>query len=173
MRAAGLPELICQTPQEFVTRAIALGTNRTEVKAYKAKLQANRDTCTLFDMDKLTRSLEGLYLGMCDDYANGRLPRPDLTNMPAYFEAGIAHEHEHVELQAVDDYIDRYKAELARIHRIRPLAPDARIWGPADIAKAEGGRASVTSLEFANKDKAKDKDKERAPAPRRRKVAAR
>ena len=165
VRAAGLPELICQTPQEFVTRAVALGHNRTEVKAYKAKLEANRDTCTLFDMDKLTRALEGLYFEMCDDYANGRLPRPDLTNLPAYFEAGIEHQHELVELQAVDDYIDRYKAELTRIHRIRPLPADNRIWGPADIAKAEGGNASVTSLEFANK--------ERAPAPKRRKVAAR
>ena len=65
----------------------------------------------------------------------------------------------------MDDYHDRYKAELARIHRIRPLPADNRIWGPADIAKADGGSASVTSLEFANK--------ERAPAPKRRKVAAR
>ena len=36
VRSAGLPELICQTPQEFVARAIALGHNRTEVKAYRA-----------------------------------------------------------------------------------------------------------------------------------------
>jgi predicted O-linked N-acetylglucosamine transferase (SPINDLY family) len=165
VRSAGLPELVCQTPQEFVTRAIALGHNRTEAQAYRAKLLANRDTCTLFDMDRLTRSLERLYLEMCDDYKNGRLPRPDLTNLPAYFEAGIEHEHELVELQAIGDYHERYKAELARIHRIRPLHADNRLWGPADIAKAEGSSASVTSLQFTKK--------ERAPAPKRRKVAAR
>jgi predicted O-linked N-acetylglucosamine transferase (SPINDLY family) len=165
VRAAGLPELICQTPQEFVARAIALGRNRPEAQAYKARLEANRGSCTLFDMDKLITRLESLYLEMCDDYRNGRLPRPDLTNLTAYFEAGIEHQHELVELQAVDDYIDRYKAELTRIHRIRPLHADNRIWGPADIAKAEGGSASVTSLEFGKK--------ERAPAPKRRKVVTR
>jgi predicted O-linked N-acetylglucosamine transferase (SPINDLY family) len=166
VRAAGLPELICQSPQEFVARAIALGRNRAEVDALKARLKANRDTCTLFDMDTLTERLEGLYLEMCDDYANGRLPRPDLANLPAYFEAGIEHQHELVELQAVNDYHERYKAELARIHRIRPIAPDNRIWGAADIAKAEGtGKASVTPIAFA--------EKQRAPAPKRRKVASR
>ncbi|HTW36057.1 MAG TPA: hypothetical protein VMD53_15670 [Rhizomicrobium sp.] len=165
VRAAGLPELICQTPQEFVTRAIALGHNRTEVQAYKARLEANRGTCTLFDMDKLTSSLEGLYFEMCDDYANGRLPRPDLGNLPAYFEAGIEHQHELVEMQAVPDYHARYKAELARIHRIRPIPADNRIWGAADIAQADGISASVTPIGIANK--------ERVPAPKRRKVATR
>lgn len=165
VRAAGLPDLICQTPQEFVTRAIALGHNRKEVQAYKTKLKANRDTCTLFDMDKLTSALEGLYFGMCDDYRNGRLPRPDLTNLPAYFDAGIEHEHELVEMQAQGDYHERYKTQLARIHRIRPIPADNRIWGPADIAKADGTSASVTPIGIASK--------ERAPAPKRRKVAAR
>ena len=165
VRSAGLPELICQTPQEFVARAVALGHNRAEVQAYRKKLQANRDTCTLFDMDKLTSALEGLYLEMCDDYRNGRLPRPDLTNLPAYFEAGIEHEHDLVEQQAEGNYIERYKAELARIHRARPLAADGRVWGAADIAKAEGHGASVTPIGIVNK--------KHAPAPKRRKVAAR
>jgi predicted O-linked N-acetylglucosamine transferase (SPINDLY family) len=159
VRAAGLPELVCHSPQEFVTRAIAFGHNLKEVAALKARLVAGRDTCTLFDMNKLVTSLEDRYFEMADEHKNGRLPRPDLTNLPAYFEAGIEFDHEVVEMQAVVDYHDLYKTELAHLHRRRPLPADGRIWGLQDIAKAEG--ASVTSLEFTNQ-----------PA-KRRKVAAR
>jgi predicted O-linked N-acetylglucosamine transferase (SPINDLY family) len=159
VRAAGLPELVCHSPQEFVTRAIAFGHNLKEVAALKARLVASRDTCTLFDMNKLVTSLEDRYFEMCDEHKNGRLPRPDLTNLPAYFEAGVEFDHEVVEMQAVADYHGLYKTELAHLHRRRPLPADGRIWGPQDIAKAEG--ASVTSLEFTNQ-----------PA-KRRKVAAR
>ena len=159
VRAAGLPELVCHSPQEFVTRAIAYGHNAGEVKALKERLAANRDTCTLFDMNKLVASIEGLYFGMCEDYRNGRLPQPDLANLPAYFEAGIEFDHEQVEMQAAADYHGLYKTELALIHRRRPIPADNRIWGPQDIGKAEG--ASVTTLEFPNQ-----------PA-KRRKVAAR
>jgi hypothetical protein len=113
----------------------------------------------LFDMNKLVTSLEDRYFEMCDEHKNGRLPRPDLTNLPAYFEAGVEFDHEVVEMQAVADYHGLYKTELAHLHRRRPLPADGRIWGPQDIAKAEG--ASVTSLEFTNQ-----------PA-KRRKVAAR
>ncbi|HUO91611.1 MAG TPA: hypothetical protein VMU22_01760 [Rhizomicrobium sp.] len=151
VRAAGLPDLICQTPQEFVTRAIALARNPRQLDAYKAQLNANRDTCTLFDMDRLVRSLEELFFGMCEDYQNGRLPQPDLTNLPAYFMAGIEHEHEVVEMQAVQDYHGIYKDELTRLHRARPLPSDNRIWTAQDIARADG--ASVMPLEPAKRRK--------------------
>jgi hypothetical protein len=144
VRSAGQPELVCQTPQEFVTRAIALARNPREVNAYKAQLKANRDTCTLFDMDRLTASLEDLYFGMCGEYQEGRLPQPDLFNLPAYFRAGIEHEHEIVEMQAVADYHGLYKEELARLHRAWPLPVDKRIWTQQDVARADGG--SVASF---------------------------
>ena len=150
VRAAGLPELVCEYPDEFVSRAIALGKNRAEVKSYRTRLLAGRDSCTLFDMERLVSSLEGLYRGMCDDHINGRLPRPELTNMDAYFEAGIDHDHEAIEMQAVADYHGFYKNELARLHRAWPLQADGRIWKHADIAKADGAsQASVTTLAFA------------------------
>ncbi len=37
---------------------------------------ANRDTCTLFDMESLVTALEALYGDMCTDYRNGHLPCP-------------------------------------------------------------------------------------------------
>jgi hypothetical protein len=164
VRSAGLPELVCEYPHEFVARAISLGKNPAEVRGYRARLLAGRDTCTLFDMDKLTASLEGLYREMCDDHVHGRLPKPDLTNLPAYFEAGIEHDHEAIEMQAVADYHGFYKSELARLHRMWPLHADNRLWTHADIAKADGApEASVTTLEFAGQEQ----------AARRRKAASR
>jgi predicted O-linked N-acetylglucosamine transferase (SPINDLY family) len=157
VRAAGLPELVCESPDAFVARAIALGNDLSTVQRFRKTLEAGRDSCTLFDMDKLTASLETLYFGMCDDYAAGRLPRPDLTNLSAYFEAGIAHDHEAVELQAMADYHGLYKRALARLHRARPMPADNRLWNLADIAKADGVHF-VATLEF--------------PEPKRRKAAA-
>jgi predicted O-linked N-acetylglucosamine transferase (SPINDLY family) len=153
VRSAGLPELVCETPQDFVARAIALGNNPSEVRGYRARLLAGRDNCTLFDMDGLTACLEHLYREMCDDHANGRLPKPDLTNLPAYFEAGLEHDHEAVEMQAIADYRGFYTGELARLHKARPLHPDNRIWSNTDIAKVDGAAgASITTLEFASEE---------------------
>jgi predicted O-linked N-acetylglucosamine transferase (SPINDLY family) len=80
VRAAGLPELICETPQDFVRRAIELATAPATVAALKAKLEMNRPTCDLFNMEKLVAGLEALYGGMVADYHQDALPTPDLSN---------------------------------------------------------------------------------------------
>src|SRR5213075_1493420 len=61
--AAGLPELVCETSEDYVAKAIALANDPAQVGALKAKLLAGRASCTLFDMDLLTRSVEDLYAG--------------------------------------------------------------------------------------------------------------
>src|SRR5206468_6409538 len=81
VRAAGLPELVCDDPQAFVQRAIQLAHEPATVAALKAKLELNRSTCDLFNMEKLAASLEALYAGMCADYLRGELPTPDLVNL--------------------------------------------------------------------------------------------
>ena len=79
VRSAGLTDLVVTRSEDYVERAVALGHDRAAVQAYKSKLSGSRQTCQLFDTQKLVDRLEDLYRGMCSDYRQGRLPRPDLS----------------------------------------------------------------------------------------------
>ena len=74
VRAAGFPELICVSPEEYVDRAIALGRNPELLKQYRERLLAGRNTCTLFDTPTLVRRLEEFYRYMWVEYQEGRVP---------------------------------------------------------------------------------------------------
>jgi predicted O-linked N-acetylglucosamine transferase (SPINDLY family) len=136
-RAAGVPDLVCSTPEEYVERAVAFGQDRTPLKRYREQLRANRDTCPLFDSDLLVRRLEGLYREMWDELHDGRRPRPDLANLDVYQEVGIETDHETVEVLAIKDYRAWFKEKLARRHRRCAIEEDRRLWTAADIAAAE------------------------------------
>ena len=86
--AAGLPELVCSSADEYVARAIELGNDRTLLAAMRLRLEANRSKCVLFDMELLVKSLEGLYEQMWTDYAEGRLPQPDGHGVQRIFAQG-------------------------------------------------------------------------------------
>jgi predicted O-linked N-acetylglucosamine transferase (SPINDLY family) len=153
VRAAGLPELVCETPQAFVQRAVELANAPAVVAALKAKLEMNRHACDLFNMEKLVSSLEALYDGMADDYLEGRLPTPDLANWEAYLKAATDFDHDSREMLALaPDFDAFYQGKLARRHAARPIAPDARLWTPDVLAAAEGRLAPAKA----------------APAPERR-----
>ena len=137
VRSAGLPDLVCDTPEDFVDRAVALATDPAAVGRLKARLEVGRTTCDLFNMEKLVGCLEELYRGMVADYWRGELPRPNLDNLAAYFEAGVALDHEGVEMLAVPDYHGIYRDWLAGRHRNRPLPADPRLWTVAEIAARE------------------------------------
>lgn len=147
VRSAGLPDLVCSSPQDFVERAVALARDRAKVAGYRAHLEGQRATCTLFDMNKLVASLEGLYRQMAEDYQHGRLPRPDLSNLDRYFEVGIEADHDAVEFGAMADPDGWYKTRLAQRHANWPIAADQRLWTAADIARAE---PTVVAGAFAN-----------------------
>lgn len=145
VRSAGLPELVCETPRDYVERAVALAHDRPQLAALKAKLQAGRDTCDLFNMDQLVACLEDLYGEMCLAHGQGALPQPNLANLETYFDIGTEFDHEGVELLAVDDYHGLYKTGLEQRHRARPMRPDGRLWTAGDIAAVEqdfGGNAT-------------------------------
>jgi hypothetical protein len=99
-------------------------------------LAATRDTCVLFDMDKLVRSLEGLYAEMAKAHQAGRTPQPDLCNLDAYLEIGVSVDHEAAEMGAVADYHGLYQDRLRARHRMRPLPADHRLWTKAEIKAA-------------------------------------
>lgn len=132
VRAAGLPELVCDRAEAYVERAVALGQDRATLKAYREQLIAIRDSCVLFDTPLLVREMEGLYAGMWADFGAGQLPVPDLTNLEVYLEVGGEVAHDEVEVQTLDDYHGWWLERLRRRNAYRPIAPDRRLWaGPS------------------------------------------
>ena len=141
VRAAGLPELVCDSPQAFVERALELAGAPASVAALKAKLELHRPTCDLFDMNKLVNRLEGLYQAMCADYLSGDLPTPDLRNLDVYLRAAIDFDHDSREMLALAaDYEEAFRAKLAARHLARPVPPDDRLWPPAPPVEAPAPR---------------------------------
>jgi predicted O-linked N-acetylglucosamine transferase (SPINDLY family) len=128
VRSAGLPELVTESLRDYVDHAVALGHDRQRLAVYRERLLANRDTCTLFDTAKLVRDMEGLYARMWQDYREGRRPEPDLTNLDTYLEVAMAHDHDAVEVQAIEDYEGFWRERLAKRHAWRPLPYDKRLW---------------------------------------------
>jgi predicted O-linked N-acetylglucosamine transferase (SPINDLY family) len=126
--AAGLPDLVCETPRDYVERAIALARDPAQIAALKARLEAGRATCDLFAMERLVADLEGLYGDMVRDYQAGALPRPDLANLEAYLEVGVGLDRDEREMIAEPDYAGLWKAGLMARHLARPLGPDNRAW---------------------------------------------
>jgi hypothetical protein len=111
LRSAGLPDLVCEAPDDSVTRAIHLaGAGRGELEIIPQRLIANRDTCTLLDVAKLSRSPEDLYRLMRADYVSGNLPQPRLANLDAYFDIDVAQDHEVHEIGALTEYERFYRA---------------------------------------------------------------
>ncbi|MBP2316271.1 O-linked N-acetylglucosamine transferase [Azospirillum soli] len=131
LRSAGLPELVCTSPDEYVGRAVALGRDRAVLRSYRERLSAQRDRCTLFDTPLLVRKLEELFGQMWSDCENGLLPRPDLTNLDAYLEVGTRHHPDEVGVRSDKEYRAWWTGLLARRHAFRPIAPDGRLWTQA------------------------------------------
>lgn len=136
-RSAGLADLVVRDPGDYVERAVTLGNDRAAAERYKEKLRALRPSCDLFNIELLVERLEELYLKMADAYVRGDLPQPDLTNLPAYHEAAIEHDHEANETPSATGYEASYKSRLAKLHLARPLHADTRLWTAAEIADTD------------------------------------
>jgi predicted O-linked N-acetylglucosamine transferase (SPINDLY family) len=127
--AAGLPDLICTSAEDYVARAIALGRDRAGLAPYRDRLLAGRDTALLFDTPRLVHALEELFQRMWDDFAADRLPRPDLVNLDTYLELGAAMDHDAAETSFLPEYEARWRAALARRHAFAALPADTRLHG--------------------------------------------
>ena len=128
VKAAGMEELICNTPDEFVSRAVELGRDKEKRDAYRRKLQANRDSCVLFNTPLLVKKLEGLYEDMWKDFTKGKLPRPDLSNLDVYNDIGTELDRDDTELMLVPDYDELYREKLADRDSYAYLREDSRLW---------------------------------------------
>jgi predicted O-linked N-acetylglucosamine transferase (SPINDLY family) len=128
VRSAGLPDLDCASPSEFVDRAVAIGRDRSIALAYRERLAAARDSSVLFDTPLLASKLEALYRDMWEDFRADRLPTPDLANLETYLEIGSAVDHEAEEVQVIKDYKGWWRDKLAAAHALRPIPADKRLW---------------------------------------------
>jgi predicted O-linked N-acetylglucosamine transferase (SPINDLY family) len=128
VRSAGLPELVVDSAQAYVEKAVEIGSDRACAQALRATLEANRDTCVLFDMDLLADKLETLYGEMIAEYQAGLRPRPNLANLATYLEVGLSLDRDDREAQNEPDLHDVYRRELARRHAVKAMAPDGRLW---------------------------------------------
>lgn len=127
VRAAGLPELVCENLDDYVARAVAFGRDRGSLLPLRERLREGRESCVLFDMPGLVRGLEDLYAAMWRNFTEGRLPRPDLRNLDIYLEVGRQIDPEALDVQALPDYRGWWTERLAARHRLRPIPPDDRL----------------------------------------------
>ncbi|MEP7048698.1 MAG: glycosyl transferase [Pseudomonadota bacterium] len=129
VRAAGVPELVCESAENYVETAVRYGNDRALLEPLRARLQASRDTCTLFDMPSLVRHLEALYAEMWAAQQSGKLPQPRLDNLDVYLEVSTKQAPDALELQALSDteYLELWSKRLEQRHAHRPVAADSRL----------------------------------------------
>ncbi|HEX5934925.1 MAG TPA: glycosyl transferase, partial [Pseudorhizobium sp.] len=130
--AAGVPELICATPEEYVERAIGYANDRESLAAVRRSLEAQRHTSVLQDTPAFARRLEELFWQMQGECERGETPVPDFTNLDVYYEIGAEMLREEVEFEDPQAYRQRYIDKLAKLHDYSPLPHDKRLWRAPD-----------------------------------------
>jgi len=131
--AAGVPELICASPDDYVRRAIAYAHDSDSLHAVRQSIQQQRDTSALRDIPALVRRLEELYWQMQNECERGETPVPNLQNLDVYYEIGAEFVLKPVEFEDDDAYRQRYIARLAQYDAYAPLPYDTRLW-PEPVA---------------------------------------
>lgn len=126
--SAGMPELLCSNPEEYVSKAVELGLSVEGTAQLKKKMIENKSTCVLFDMSLLVRSLEELYMQMWDEFAQGTLHKPDLANLDVYHEIGAEIDHESGVFPSLHEYRETYRIYLENRHSFIPVRYDRRLW---------------------------------------------
>jgi len=126
--AAGLNDLMCATPEDYVQRAVALGRDPERLRPYKEMLNFGRYNSVLYNIPALVRRLEELFLEMQVDYERGAAPIPDLTNLDIYYEIGTGLDLENIELLSDTSYRALYAEALAKWSRHSPIPCDRRFW---------------------------------------------
>ncbi|MGG7519429.1 glycosyl transferase [Allorhizobium undicola] len=126
--AAGLPELICNSPEGCVETAIALSRTPERLKAMATMLNERPNTAELHDMEGLAQRLQALYRHMQEEAEAGRRPVPNLRNLDIYYEIGATLLEAGVDGLEDGAYRSLYRARLSEWHEFSPIAPDGRLW---------------------------------------------
>jgi len=133
LTAAGIPELICDTGDDYVRLAVELASHRDQLDIIRQRLIGGRDICRLFDTQTLVAELEALYAEMWSDFEAGQLPAPDLKNLLLYHEIAIDFDHEKMELLSEEEYLALYREKLAHWHATYPIETDSRLWNEGGV----------------------------------------
>ncbi len=129
--AAGVPELICDGPDDFVRKAIGFARDRQSLATVRQALERQRDASVLRDIPALVRRLEQLFWQMQGECERGETPVPDLSNLDVYYEVGAEIMKENVEFDDSSTYRQRYIEKLAQWHAFSPIPLDHRLWTAA------------------------------------------
>ena len=121
VRAAGTPEMVVESADEYVAHAIAFARAPDTLVALRTRLRMHRAHCRLFDMENLTTRIECLFEDMAERHRQGLTPTPDLVGLDEHLEVGLGFEHEAQEMLLEQDYEARYHAALERRHAVRPF----------------------------------------------------
>ncbi|MBM3263919.1 MAG: TIGR03032 family protein, partial [candidate division Zixibacteria bacterium] len=71
MRSAGLPELVCETVEEYEEKAVRLVSHPEELRTLRERLTTQRDRLPLFDLPCFARHLEDAYTRMWEQHVTG------------------------------------------------------------------------------------------------------
>jgi len=74
--AAGLPDLVTDSPDAYEALALKLARDRNAIGALKETLARNRDTCAVFDTARFTRHFEVALTTMREHQRSGKAPTP-------------------------------------------------------------------------------------------------
>jgi protein O-GlcNAc transferase len=74
LKAAGLPELVTQSLEDYEALALRLARDPVLLAAVKARIAAIKESCALFGTARFTRHLEAAYEGMMARHARGENP---------------------------------------------------------------------------------------------------
>jgi len=74
VRAAGVPEMVVETLDDYETMARELAGDPARLAAIRGRLKQNRNTCPLFDTARFTRDLEAAYVHMWERFRLGQPP---------------------------------------------------------------------------------------------------
>jgi predicted O-linked N-acetylglucosamine transferase (SPINDLY family) len=159
VRAAGLPELVCRTRDEYVALAIELGRNPERLLDLRHRLAENRDRCQLFDTPSLVASMEALYELMWSEFSEDKLQRPDLSHLELLHEIGCEDGHEErIAWLSGEDYHAYYRARLESRGALAALAHGRLESNASNVldflptpSEPAIGRARATSLGTATR----------------------
>jgi protein O-GlcNAc transferase len=76
VRAAGLSELVTNSPRDYEALALALARDPARLNDIRSRLGVGHENLPLFDMGKRTRDLEALYTRMAEIWRTGRPAAP-------------------------------------------------------------------------------------------------
>ena len=74
LNAIGLPDLIAESPEDYIEKAVALANDPAKIAAYKAHLKEARTSAPLFDAKRFARHLDKAYEMMAERAKAGLAP---------------------------------------------------------------------------------------------------